>query len=325
MSPSMRKVRIFCSDPDATDSSNDEDDQNLKKEKKLIGQVLVPLKKEPSGSYCGVSSDDEDEQTPKKEKKLIGGVLVPIKQEPSPSSKFRGVRRRSWGNWQAEIRNPFTKKRECTTHKTEEEASAAYQAKREKYDAWKTQLSMVKCTALSSSSSLSCMSTSMPCKQEEQEAHDGVGVSTETDLEPTEESILDSSPRTEEISVNALLDKFLDSDSAIPADKHSPTDESIVNSPKPKEISVNALLDQIDELPAKLGDNKQSPRDAFPVSDFITATGEPLDDDLIGLADISHLPLPFEDPEFDLDAEPDWSSFDLASIERELNGKRCLH
>jgi len=42
--PPMRKVRILCSGPDATDSSGDEDDQNPKTEKKIIGVVLVPVK-----------------------------------------------------------------------------------------------------------------------------------------------------------------------------------------------------------------------------------------------------------------------------------------
>ena len=57
----------------------------------------------------------------------------------------------------------------------------------------------------------------------------------------------------------------------------------------------------------------------LPVSDFIDATYEPLDDEYIGLADISHLPLQFKGPEFDLDAELDWSGFDFAAIERELD------
>ncbi|CAD6225377.1 unnamed protein product [Miscanthus lutarioriparius] len=40
-----KKVRIFCCDPDATDSSDDEDDQTSKKEKKIIREVLVPVRK----------------------------------------------------------------------------------------------------------------------------------------------------------------------------------------------------------------------------------------------------------------------------------------
>jgi hypothetical protein len=65
-------------------------------------------------------------------------------------------------------------------------------------------------------------------------------------------------------------------------------------------------------------DDFTKPEDMFKASDFIGATYKPLDDDYIGLADISHLPLPINDPEFDLDAELDWSGFDFTSMEHEL-------
>ncbi|TVU09109.1 hypothetical protein EJB05_42550 [Eragrostis curvula] len=246
MTPPMQKVRIFCNDPDATDSSDDEDDQDRKK--KLIFEVLVPFKKERS-------------------------------------SRYRGVRLREWGSWQSEIRNPFTKKKESKTYDTEEEAAVAYQEKRKKYDAEKlakkAQLPVVRGTTLSSSSSLSCVSTSMSCKQKSQEVHTGVKVTMDTES----------------------------------------TDESILNFSTPKVTSVDASLGQIDEpvsdpvVPA----DKHSPDDKFPVSDFVGVMHESLDCDYIGLADISHLPLPYGNPELDLDAEPDWSGFDLDSLERELD------
>ncbi|TVT98969.1 hypothetical protein EJB05_55688 [Eragrostis curvula] len=243
MTPPMQKVRIFCNDPDATDSSDDEDDQDRKK--KLIFEVLVPFKKERS-------------------------------------SRYRGVRLREWGSWQSEIRNPFTKKKESKTYDTEEEAAVAYQEKRKKYDAEKlakkAQLPVVRGTTLSSSSSLSCVSTSMSCKQKSQEVHTGVKVTMDTES----------------------------------------TDESILNFSTPKVTSVDASLGQIDE-PVSDPADKPSPDDKFPVSDFVGVMHESLDCDYIGLADISHLPLPYGNPELDLDAEPDWSGFDLDSLERELD------
>ena len=90
---------------------------------------------------------------------------------------------------------------------------------------------------------------------------------------------------------------------------------------------MDVLLGRIDEIPVSdsvsltnelLHDDFTRLEGAFPISDFVGATHKPLDDDYIGLADISHLPLPINDPEFDLDAELDWSGFDFTSMEHEL-------
>ncbi|CAL5088983.1 unnamed protein product [Urochloa decumbens] len=279
--PPMRKVRIFCSDPDATDSSGDEVCQNPKREKKAIREVLVPVKQYKTSKPlktimpCGM----KDLNGPEKK---------------ASSSRYRGVRLRDSGRWQAEIRNPLTKKREYSLHDTEEEAAAAYQTKwnqfRSEVLAMKAQLPVSEHATLSSSSLVSCVSSSVSCEQKAQEAQNRVGSLMEMHREHMDVSLLKFSPKPMEISEDVMLsckDEHPVSDSVSPAD----------------------------ELPP---DDFTRPEDVFTVSDFIATTYKPLDDDYIGLADISHLPLPIKDPEFNLDAELDWCGFDLASMEHEL-------
>jgi hypothetical protein len=275
----MRKVRIFFSDPDATDSSSYEDDENPKKEKKSIREVLVPVKKYQTSKPlktimpCGI--------------KDLNGA-----ENKVPSSRYRGVRLRDSGRWQAEIRNPLTKKREYSLHDTEEEAAAAYQAK---WNQFRAEMLAMKAQppasehATSNSSLVSCIS-SVSCEQKAQKAQNRVGPKMEMHLEPMDESLLNRSPKALEISEDVILN---------PKDVHPLSDS----------ISL------VDEFPPN---DFTRPEDMFTVRDFIAATYRPLDDDYIGLADISHLPLPMKDPEFDLDAELDWSRFDFASMEHEL-------
>jgi len=282
--PPMRKVRILCSDPDATDSSGDEDDQNPKTEKKIIRVVLVPVKN------C---------KTSKPLKTIMPSGMKDLDGPPErkvSSSRYRGVRLRESGRWQAEIRNPLTKKREYSLHNTEEEAAAAYQAKwnqfRAEMLAMKSQPPASKYASLSSLSLVSCVSSLVSCKKKAREAQNRGGSLMEVHCDPIDESSRNFSLKPMEIPQNVMLclkDEHPISDSVRPAD----------------------------ELPP---DDFTKPDDMFRASDFIGATYKPLDDDddYIGLADISHLPLPINDPEFDLDAELDWSGFDFTSMEHEL-------
>jgi hypothetical protein len=278
----MRKVRILCSDPDATDSSGDEDDQNPKTEKKIIGVVLVPVKN------CKTSK-------PQKTSMLSGMKDLDSPERKVSSSRYRGVRLRESGRWQAEIRNPLTKKREYSLHDTEEEAAAAYQSKWNQFRAAmlarKAQPPLPEHAALSSLSLVSCVSSSVSCKRKAQEAQNREGSLMDVHCDPIDESLRNFSLKPMEIPENVML--YLKDENPI-SDSFRPTDE----------------------LPP---DDFTKPEDMFRASDFIGATYKPLDDDdYIGLADISHLPLPINDPEFDLDAELDWSGFDFTSMEHEL-------
>jgi len=211
------------------------------------------------------------------------------------SSRYRGVRLRESGRWQAEIRNPLTKKREYSLHDTEEEAAAAYQSKWNQFRAamlvMKAQQPLPEHAALSSLSLVSCVSSSVSCKGKAQEAQNREGSLMDVHCDPIDESLRNFSLKPMEIPENVML--YLKDENPI-SDSFRPTDE----------------------LPP---DDFTKPEDMFRASDFIGATYKPLDDDdYIGLADISHLPLPINDPEFDLDAELDWSGFDFTSMEHEL-------
>nr|CAB3456777.1 unnamed protein product [Digitaria exilis] len=280
--PPMRKVRILFSDPDATDSSGDEDGQNPEKQKKVIREVLIPVKQYKTSK-------------PLKNTMPCGTKDLNGLEKKVSSSRYRGVRLRDSGRWQAEIRNPLTKKREYSLHDTEEAAAAAYQAKWNQFHAemqsMKAQPPLRKHAGLSSSSLVSCISSSVLCEKKAQEAQNRVGSLMKINCEPMDESLLNLSPKPMEISDNSMVNR---------KDVHP----------------VRDSVSPTDELPP---DDFTRPEDMFTVSDFIGTPYIPLDNDYIGLADISHLPLPIKDPEFDLDAELDWSGFDFISLEHELD------